>query len=474
MKSKVPTQTSKKIPPETWDIFKKFTQNDYEIYLVGGGVRKLLLGKMPVDCDFTTNATPKVIQSLLPESFYDNRFGTVGVALKTKTGQEIYEITTYRLESSYSDHRRPDSVKWGSKLAEDLKRRELTISAMVIGPIFKNSPQDWDGKSLELIDLFAGQKDFKNKIIRAVGKPEQRFEEDALRMMRAVRFTAQLGFKIEKNTFKAIQQKANLIKQISWERIRTELFKILAVEHPADGYQVLRNAGLAQIILPEVEKMFGVEQKSPGRHHLDDVGTHALKSLKASRSPDPIVNLAILLHDVGKPVVTGKDKKGAITFYNHEMVGSSIARNIGRRLRLSKKDQTRLYLLVRWHQFTVDERQTDKAIRRFIRHVGKENLEDILETRRADRIGGGARETSWRLERFKEKLVEVQKQPFAVTDLKVSGKEVMKTLKISPGPLVGKILSQLFEEVVEDQKKNKKEYLLKRIKQIGKSLNASG
>jgi len=216
--------------------------------------------------------------------------------------------------------------------------------------------------------------------------------------------------------------------------------------------------------------MFGVNQKSPGRHHQDDVGTHALKSLKASRSHDPIVNLAILLHDVGKPVVVAKNKNGTITFYNHEVVGASIARNIANRLRLSKKDADRLFRLVRWHQFTVDERQTDKAIRRFIRNVGKENLTDILEVRRADRIGGGARETSWRLEKFKEKLAEVQKQPFTVADLKIDGHDVMRILNISPGPLVGKILNQLFEEVVEDKTKNERKYLLQRIKQIGKTL----
>ena len=473
MRIKVPVEMTKKIPQQTWDIFKKFTQNDYQIYLVGGGVRNLLLGKIPADCDFTTNASPPIIQSLYPKSFYDNKFGTVGIALETSQGEEVYEITTYRLEASYTDHRHPTKVKWGDKLEEDLGRRESTISAMVIGPLFTQSAKDWDGKSLELIDLFEGQKDFNNRIIRSVGNPEERFEEDALRMMRAIRFAAQLGFTIEPKTFKAIQKKAGLIKQISWERIQKELFKILGSDHPADGYQLLRNAKIAQIILPEVERMFGVEQKSPGRHHLDDVGTHALKSLKASKSQDRIVNLAILIHDVGKPVVAGKDEKGTITFYNHEMVGSSIARNIAKRLRFSKKDRQRLYLLVRWHQFSVDERQTDKAIRRFIRNVGKPSLIDILEVRRADRIGGGAKETSWRLEEFKKKLVEVQKQPFSVTDLKISGKQVMTTLDLSPGPIVGKILNQLFEEVVEDQKKNKKEYLLKRIKQIGKQLNAS-
>ncbi len=469
MRAKLPEEIRKKITPEIWKIFKKFTNKGYEIYLVGGGVKNLLLGKTPpADCDFTTNATPETIRLLFPNSFYDNIFGTVGIPLKSPQGDGKIEITTYRTEWGYSDHRRPDQVKWGNKLEEDLKRRDFTFDAIVIGPFLKNNR--WDEKTLEIIDLFDGQKDLKNKIVRAVGKPEERFAEDALRMMRAVRFASQLGFTIEEKTFQAIKKNASLINQISWERIRDELFKILSSDYPADGYQLLRNCGLAQIVFPEVEKMFGVDQKSPGRHHQDDVGTHALKSLKASRSHDPIVNLAILLHDIGKPIVVAKDKNGTITFYNHEVVGASIARNIANRLKLSKKDTDRLFRLVRWHQFTVDERQTDKAIRRFIRNVGKENLTDILEVRRADRIGGGARKTSWRLEKFKEKLAEVQKQPFTVEDLKVDGHDVMKILNISPGPLVGRVLNQLFEEVVEDKTKNERKYLLQRIKQIGKSL----
>jgi tRNA nucleotidyltransferase (CCA-adding enzyme) len=468
MKMKVPEKIAKKIPKEVWNVFKKFTHKGHEIYLVGAGVRDLLQEKTPVDCDFTTNATPAVIQALFKDSFYDNVFGTVGLSLKTQRGEEVYEITTYRTEWGYSDRRRPDQVKWGKKLEEDLQRRDFTFNAVVIGPILTKGK--WDGKSLALIDLFGGQKDFQKKIVRAVGKPEERFAEDALRMMRAVRFASQLGFTIETKTLRAIKKNASLIKKISQERIRDELFKILTSPYPGDGYLILRHSGLAAQILPETERMFGVEQKSPGRHHLDDVGTHAVKSLAASQAADPIVNLAILLHDVGKPVVAGRDKKGTITFYNHEVVGASIARNIAWRLKFAKKDRERLFTLVRRHQFTVDERQTDKAIRRFIRHVGKANLADILEVRRADRIGGGARETSWRLERFKKKLIEVQKQPFSVTDLKVTGHDVMKILGLHPGPLVGKVLKQLYKEVTEEKSKNKREYLLKRLKTLGKSL----
>jgi len=458
-----------KLPEFVKKIIDKFEKNDYEIYIVGGVVRDLLLKRLAVDWDFTTNATPKEILALFPDGFYDNQFGTVGIVNPKEKKKKvyygkppIYEITTFRKEIGYTDRRRPDKVIWGKTIEEDLVRRDFTINAMALKRTGK--------QSFKLTDPHGGQKDAKAKLIRAVGDSSKRFQEDALRMMRAVRIATQLGFKIEEKTFQAIRKNVDLLDHISAERVRDELLKLLSYKHAADGYMILRNSGLAEKILPEVEKMFGVEQKSPGRHHLDDVGTHAVKSLKATKSKDPIVNLAILIHDIGKPVVVGKDKKGAITFYNHEVVGASIARNIARRLKFSRKDEQRLFILVRWHQFSVDERQTNKAFRRFIKNVGKENLTDILEARRADRVGGGARETSWRFERFKKKLIEVQKQPFSVTDLKVNGKDVMKALGIRPGPRVGRILNQLFEEVVEDKKKNEKKYLLKRIKVIGKKL----
>jgi tRNA nucleotidyltransferase/poly(A) polymerase len=234
---------------------------------------------------------------------------------------------------------------------------------------------------------------------------------------------------------------------------------------------LLKNSGLLEEILPELEKAFAVPQKSPGRHHLYDVGTHSLMSLKHCPSEDPIVRLAVLIHDLGKVATFKKLENGTITFYNHEVVSTSIARNFAQKYRFSKKDREKLVTLVRWHQFTVDERQTDSAIRRFIRHVGKENLKHILDLRVGDRLGGGARETSWRLEKFKQRLIEVQKQPFSVTDLKVSGHEVMKTLNLQSGPQVGRILNKIFKEVVEEGLTNEKKSLLKRVKEVGENLS---
>ena len=462
------------LPNFVQKILKIFLEKDYEIYIVGGAVRDILMKKTIHDWDFTTNATPEIVLSLFPNSFYDNQFGTVGVinpqdekissrSKKSKIKTPIYEITTFRKEMGYSDGRHPDKISWGKSLQEDLIRRDFTINAMALAPVSM--------VQMKLVDPHKGQEDIKKKVIRAVGNPEERFKEDALRMMRAIRIATQLEFSIEEKTFQAIKNNINLLDKISIERVRDELLKLLSYSFAADGYLLFRNSGLAEKILPEVEAGFGIQQKSPGRHHILDVGSHSLQSLKSSKSSDPIVNLAILLHDVGKPTVARTQKDGVITFYNHEMVGASLARNIAKRLKFSKKQEEKLVILVRWHQFSVDEKQTDKAIRRFIRNVGQENIEAMIQLRTADRLGGGARETSWRMELFKKKLIEVQKEPFLITDLKISGNDIMKNLKIHPGPLVGKLLKQLFEDVVNKKIKNEKSALLNRLKQITKNLS---
>lgn len=437
------------LPDTVVKVLKVLAKAGFEAYAVGGSVRDLIMGRPTRNWDFTTNATPQEILKIFPKGFYDNIFGTVGVP---QENGEIYEITTYRTERGYSDRRHPDVVRWGKTLGEDLARRDFTINALA-----------FDGKNL--IDLFGGQKDIKDKIIRAVGDPDKRFAEDALRLLRAVRLATELGFLIEPETFTAIKTNAPLIKKISAERIRDELFKILATDFPADGFTLLRNTALLAQILPELERCFGVEQKSPARHHLYDVGTHSLLSLKHCTSPDPLVRLATLLHDVGKPVVFKKDGKGMVTFYNHEVIGASIARNIAQRLSFSKKDREKLFTLVRWHQFTVDEFQTDAAIRRFIRRVGPENIKDMFNLRIGDRLGGGClAATSWRLRKFMARTIEVQKHTPSVKDLKVNGHDVMSQLGIGPGPRVGQILKVLFEEIMEDPTKNTREYLLERIR----------
>jgi tRNA nucleotidyltransferase/poly(A) polymerase len=433
------------LPDEVKKILSDFKGKNFEIYVVGGAVRDLLMGKIVYDWDFTTNATPEEILKIFPDAFYDNKFGTVGLSVDGI--DEPFEITTFRTEFGYSDGRRPDNITWGKSLEEDLKRRDFTINSFA-----------YDGN--ELIDLYDGQKDLDKKILRAVGDANERFNEDALRMMRAVRIAGELKFEIERNTFLAIQQNAKLINKIAKERIKDELFKILKSNNPYSGIFHLKESGLMQEILPEMMKCFGVEQKSPSRHHIYDVGTHLLMSLKECKSSDPVTRFATLIHDIGKPQTYRKLSTGVITFYNHEMVSTRIAENIADRLKFSSKEKDKLVKLVRFHQFTVDENQTDSAVRRFITNVGLDYVEDMLALRVADRLGGGASETSWRLEEFKKRLIEVQKQPFSIKDLKINGCDVMEKLNIKPSPKVGEILEKIFNEVVENNVPNERESLL--------------
>ncbi len=447
------------LPKEPQKIINILETANFEAYAVGGSVRDLLLKRQTQGWDFTTNAVPEEILKLFPDSFYDNQFGTVGikVTLSDKT-RDIYEITTYRSEKGYTDHRHPDKIIWGKTLREDLSRRDFTINAIA-----------FDGQ--KIIDPYQGQEDLKAKLIRAVGNPVDRFREDALRMMRAVRLAAELGFMIDQLTLEAIKKNAPLINKISAQRVRDELLKLLTAQYAADGVLLLKSSGLLEQILPELAITFNTEQKSPQRHHIYDVGTHSVMALKHCPSPDPIVRLATLLHDIGKTATFHQTPEGVITFYNHEVVGTKLTKQISQRLKLSKRQSEKLITLVRWHQFSVDERQTDAALRRFIRRVNKENLQDILALRIGDRLGGGAQETSWRLELFKKRLVEVQKQPFTVADLKVNGHDVMKEFACSPGPLVGKVLNQLFAEVESGKVPNDRQKLLARMRELKSPLN---
>lgn len=450
------------LPKYIVQIMDTFKKNGYQVFVVGGAVRDLLLKKEVDNWDLTTNAKPEEIIKLFPESFYHNQYGTVTIPLKVekKDSKPIFiEVTPFRKESHYQDFRHPKKIVWAKTLEEDLARRDFTINAIA-----------FDGK--KLFDPYQGIADLQKKIIRAVGDPNKRFQEDALRLMRAVRFATELGFFIEEETRKAIIKNSHLLEKIARERIRDEFLKIIRSDHPADGILFLKNTSLLKYIIPELDKAFSIPQKSPKRHHIYDVGTHLVMSLKYCPSKKPIVRLAVLLHDIGKVVTFKKDEKtGLITFYNHEVVGAEMVKKIADDLRLSKKEKEKLYLLVRFHQFTVSELQTDKAIRRFIRNVGKENLKDILDLRTADRLGSLAKPTSWRLELFKKRLKEVQKEPFKITDLEIDGYDVMKILSIKPGPKVGQVLKTIFNEVVEKKIENKREILLKRIEQFKNEKN---
>jgi putative nucleotidyltransferase with HDIG domain len=439
------------LPQKIIDLMRVFstsvgtTADKGDIYVVGGAVRDLILNREVKDWDLTTNLEPEEILKLFPKnSFYNNLFGTVGIVGKN---DEIFEVTTYRSEEGYADSRHPDKIIWGKSLEEDVKRRDFTINSLAMNV---------DGK---VFDYWNGQTDLKNGLIRTVGNPDERFKEDALRMMRAIRLCSQLKFQIEENTFNSIVNNAKIIENIAFERIRDEFLKILVTEKPGDGLIVLKNSGILEYIMPEILGGVGMNQRG---HHIYDVWNHSLEALNNCSSKNPITRLAALLHDVGKPQVM-KTVGNENTFHNHEVVGSRIALSIGKRLKLSKEELQQLFILTRWHMFTVSEMQTDKAVRRFIKNVTVPYLEEMISLRRGDRLGSGAKETSWRWELFKKRLIEVQQQPFSIKDLKVNGADVMEILKIKPSRKVGEVLAAIFTEVEENPKLNEREILLERL-----------
>ena len=450
-----------KIPLLVKKTLQALEKKGFKAYVVGGAIRDLLMNKSTYDWDFTTDAKPEEIQKLFPESFYDNKFGTVGITvedlavqfkLKAKDLKEVskkrpFEITTFRSEENYKDKRHPDKVKWGKSLKDDLQRRDFTVNAMALRQV--QGKLNW-----KIIDYYEGQKDIKDKLIRCVGDPNKRFSEDALRMMRAIRIAAELGFMIEEKTLKGISKNSTLINQISRERVRDELFKILKSNFPSDGIKLLLSSGLLEHILPELTKTQNIEQAG---HHTKDVWNHSIDSLAGCPSTNHIIRLATLLHDIGKPIAYRKTN-GKITFYGHEVVGGRIVKKIADRLRLSKKDKEKLWLLVRYHMFAYEPKMTDKAIRRFIKRVGKENINDMMMLRIGDRKGGGSKATSWRLRELQERVGRLMYTPLQIRDMKINGNDIMKILGVKSGPKVGKILKKLFEEVMEDSGKNKREY----------------
>jgi tRNA nucleotidyltransferase/poly(A) polymerase len=442
------------LPSSVTTFLQALRDRSFEVYVVGGAVRDLILGNEVKNWDFTTNATPEEMLELFPDSFYHNIYGTVTVKWPQKSeSPSLFEITPFRTEGDYSNGRHPDRVTWARTLEEDLSRRDFTIGAMA-----------YDG--VRIIDPFGGQIDLRARMIRAVGDPQKRFAEDALRMLRAIRFASQLACMIEPATFESIKMQAESITRISAERIRDEFLKILSSQYPAEGILFLRSSGLLRYILPEVETCFQVPQRSPKRHHIYDVGTHLVKSLEHCSSANPITRFATLIHDIGKAQTYHKGTDGVITFYNHEVVGERMATVIADRMRLSKDEKDLLVRLVAYHQFVVSEQMTDNAIRRFIRNVGKENLTEMFALRHADRLGGAAQETSWRTELFKKRVAELLIEPFTVKDLKIDGHDVMQVLDIPPSRRVGDILDMLFTKVLAKELMNDRDILLNALPSV--------
>ncbi len=450
-----------KIPREVKSVIDKLNKKNYEAYLVGGCVRDLLRNMEPEDWDVATNAKPKGIGEVFPKSFADNKFGTVTVLTGSKDPKlKEIEITPYRIDEKYTDKRHPDKIRWAKTIEEDLARRDFTVNAMAL--------RLGSGQALKIIDPFNGQKDLKNKIIQTVGKAEARFSEDALRMMRAVRFAATLGFEIEKKTSQAIKKNSPWLQAISKERIRDEFSKIIMAERAADGIKLLRELELSKYIIPELEESYKISQN---KHHIYDCYEHALLSLKyaAEKNFNKYVRLAALFHDIGKPRAKRGEGSDA-TFYGHEIVGARMTAQILNRLRFSKKDIEKIVKLVKYHLFyyNVDE-VGEASVRKLVRRVGIENMDELLQVRMADRIGSGVPKAEpYKLRHLRYIIEKVSQDPISVKMLKVSGNDVMKILDIKPGPKIGWILDILMGYVLTDPKKNKKDFLEKEIKKLGK------
>lgn len=481
------------IPEFVSDILNKLEKAGYEAYIVGGCVRDLLMGREPGDWDVTTNARPEEIMKIFPDAKYENEFGTVLVKVKNEEGEteEVVEVTTYRSEQGYSDRRHPDQVKFEDSLDKDLERRDFTINAMamqlsVIASEAKKSrakqavhvssasvdhaagsPRRFASRDdISVIDLFGGQKDLEKKIIRAVGEPVDRFKEDALRMMRAVRFACQLGFTIEEKTERGIVKMAGGLKFVANERIKDELIKIAGSDKAYDGIMMLHNLKLLQYIIPELERGVDVAQN---RHHIYTVFKHSMLSLKNCPSRDWRVKFAALLHDIAKPQtkrIMGTDA----TFYNHDLVGAKVTRKIMSRLKFSNEDAEKVENLVRHHMFYYNVGEvTEASVRRLIAKVGEENLKDLIDLRIADRLGSGVPKAKpYKLRHLEYMMKKVRTDPVSVKMLKIDGNELMKLLEIAPGPKIGAILDVLLSAVIEDPKLNNKEYLEKHSRELSK------
>lgn len=435
-----------KIPEILYKFASHFHEKGFQCYLVGGATRDTLLGKGIKDFDVTTDAQPKevmkIFRRVIPTGI---KHGTVTVLYK----KDSIEVTTFRIDGKYEDMRRPEEVTFTPSLKEDLSRRDFTINAIA-----------YDLTDRSLTDPFEGREDLKRKTIRAIGVPEERFNEDGLRLMRACRFAAQLDFKIEEKTFEGIKKTHTNLRLISAERIRDELDKILLSPNPVYGLELLEETGLLEIILPELTACREISQR--WRHGFD-VFYHSLYACEGARADSLELRLAALLHDIGKARTIGTNEAGENTFYSHEIVSAKMAEEILDRLRYSNQFKKTVIHLIRHHMFNYTPEWTDSAVRRFISRVGKSAIKPLIELRMADKYGM-KRETFGMgdLEEFLKRIDSVLSKENALTikDLALNGGDLIKELGIKPGKTVGTLLDFLLESVLDDPALNNREKLL--------------
>ena len=442
------------MPKEVLEIYARLRKAGFEAYLVGGCVRDLLIDREPKDWDITTNAKPEEIQPLYEETFYENEYGTVGVVTQSEDPRlKVIEVTPYRTEGKYTNARHPDEVTWSDNLSDDLRRRDFTINAIA-----------YDPESDTLIDEHGGEKDLKRKLVVSVGEPNDRFSEDALRMLRAVRIAAELDFAIDTKTAEGISKNADKLSQISRERVRDELVRILESDRPMQALFVAQKLGISKHIIPELEEGIGCAQNQA---HSFDVFEHLLRALQhAADQKWPLdVRLAALLHDIGKPATRRwSDEKKDWTFYGHDMVSARMGKNILKNLRFPKEIIQKVESLIRWHMFFSDpDAITLSAVRRVITRVGTENIQDLLNLRVCDRIGTGRpKSPPFRLRKYMSMVDEAMRDPISVSMLKIDGTRIMDISGEKPGPRLGWVLHALLEEVLDDPSRNTAEYLEKR------------
>ena len=433
------------IPAGAARILKVLEANGYEAYVVGGCVRDSLLGKQPHDWDITTSALPLQVKALFSRTIDTGlKHGTVTIP----SGREAYEVTTYRIDGEYLDGRHPSEVTFTASLREDLKRRDFTINAMAYN--------EKDG----LQDFFDGISDLENQRIRAVGDPRKRFEEDALRILRAVRFSAQLGYTVEEGTLRAMRMLAPTLARISAERIAAELEKILVSPHP-DRLRMAYECGITAVILPEFDRCMETPQNNP--HHIYNVGEHTMCALMQAR-PDRILRTAILLHDVGKPLCRSTDEKGIDHFYGHPEAGAKIAEEILRRLKSDNETRRKTVQLVRCHDREI--RLTPAGVRQAIVRIGEDLFPLLLEVKEADMLAQSTfrrEEKKAHIGRVRELYAEIleHKDCLTLRDLAVNGNDLI-SYGVRPGKEMGRILHEMLEDVLAEPSHNDREYLLQK------------
>jgi tRNA nucleotidyltransferase (CCA-adding enzyme) len=440
-----PADLAAAVRPAVVDLMDRLRAADHAAYLVGGSLRDLLLRREPHDWDLTTDARPDRLQELFPDSLYGNAFGTVTV--RDATGEAV-EITTFRSDHDYADYRRPHRIEFGDRVEDDLARRDFTVNALAWG-----GPP---GREPALVDPFGGREDVGRRILRAVGDPAERFQEDALRMLRAVRLAATLEFDIEPATLAAIDRQAELAVHLSGERVAAEVDKLLAARRPSVGLRLMARTGLLAVVAPELTAQIGIPQnKTPG----EDLWDHTLRSVDAAAAAgvDRVVRLATLLHDLGKPATAADGH-----FYGHESVGADKAATLLRRWHLPRETIDRVERLVRNHMFAYDSSWSDPAVRRFIAKVGTETLDDLFSLREADNLGSGVPAAAGDLAALRQR-VAAELASNVVLDragLAIDGDDLMAGLGLAPGPAIGRLLDRLVERVVAEPRLNERTTLL--------------